>query len=512
MSGFENLLKKFDTGNNEYADVELPPPSRAGGLENFIQKFGHVSEEYHFYNNEVTIRFNVDEHRYYRVAGLGNLVPLNGVTNTCGIIDKSFMLTPWAAKVAIQKLLRLMPTEMVDGVIRIKPLTFEEFTTIALEAKSAHKDKLDEAGDIGHMAHKCLEDSINYAMQNDPEKIVRALVQLPTDERALNAANGGLAWMLRHNVRWSETESKIYSREYDYAGTMDGLATCDSCDDKSCCPTPFKDRLSLIDWKSSNHLKIEYLFQTASYKHAKQEEFPNLKIEDTWILRLGKSEEEAGKFEPWHMTPDEYEEDFQGFLACLTLTRLVDSVEERMKSQKGTIRAVKKEQRETAKALKKEQDKLQKAIDKAEAKRLKEIEKERIKVEAKAERERVKAETKARKELEKVMPVTTAIMKMLAVDVELKSEDIPEGIQPEETCTSTYQEQSFINGEMPVKTQQGSPLVSIPPQGVSTLNPNMPAPEMQQPVAITSTEETATPVLKFEEEVFVPPYQLPMEG
>jgi len=318
------------------------------------------------------------------------------------------MLTPWAAKVAIQKLLRLMPTEMVEGVIRIKPLTFEEFTTIALEAKSAHKDKLDEASDIGHLAHKCLEESILNAIANDPQHAVRALVNVPTDPQAANAAGSGMAWMQAHNVRWRETETKIYSREFDYAGTMDGLAMCDSCNDKACCPVSFKDRLSLIDWKSSNHLAITYLFQVASYKRAKTEEFPNLNIEDIWILRLGKSDEEAGKFEPWHLTPDEYEEDFKGFLACLTLTRLVDSVEERMKSQKGTIRAVKKEQKETAKALAREQEKLQKALDKAEAKKKREEEKAKIKAEAKAKRETMKAAKKASKSTKTVgqdMPI-----------------------------------------------------------------------------------------------------------
>jgi hypothetical protein len=397
LSFADLIQKKSGAGGGFDASPEagLPEPSRAGSLEPFLQRFGHVTEEYLFYNDEITLRFNTEEHRYYRVGELGNLIPVNGVTNTVGIIDKSHMLTPWAAKMAIQKLLRIMPTEMVEGVIRIKPLTFEEFTVIALEAKGAHKEKLDEAGDIGHLAHKCLEDSILYAMANDPEKIVRQLINIPTDELAANAASGGFNWMQAHNVRWEETETKIYSREFDYAGTMDGLATCDSCNDKACCPESFKDRLSLIDWKSSNHLKIEYLFQTASYKHAKMEMRPDLNILDTWILRLGKSEEEAGKFEPWHMTPDEYEEDFQGFLACLRLTRLVDSVEERMKSQKSTIRAIKKEQRETAKAIKKEQEKLQKALDKAAAKKARDEEKARIKEEAKLKREETKAAKKA---------------------------------------------------------------------------------------------------------------------
>ena len=365
-------------------------------------------------------------------------------------------------------------------------------------------------------------------MQNDPQKIVRELINVPTDEQAANAARSGFAWMSAHNVRWVETESKIYSREHDYAGTMDGLCVCDSCTDRACCPTEFKDRLSLADWKSSNHLKIEYLFQTASYKHAKMEEYPDLKIIDTWILRLGKNEEEAGKFEPWHMTPDEYEEDFKGYLACLTLTRLVDSVEERMKSQKGTIRAVKKEQRETAKALAREQEKLQKAIAKAAAKVEKEAEKQRIKAEAKAERERLKAE----KKLGKLMPVTTAIAKMLNVET---GEDLPEGATPRTddtvflgggTCTST----STIS--TPQKAELSGQSGSTNPLETSFLKGTTKAPETPQPVAITSTEAQEYPsltkevqdILKpaivqrpsnavvYEEEVATPVFKLPMEN
>jgi hypothetical protein len=426
-----------------------------------------VTEEYTFYDGAITLRFNVDEHRYYRVADLGNLIPINGVTNTVGIIDKSMMLTPWAAKIAIQKLLRIMPTEMVAGVIRIKPLAFDEFTTIALEAKGAHKEKLDEASDIGHIAHKCLEDSINFALANDPEKSVRQLVNLPTEPLAVNAANSALVCMTKHNTRWIETESKVYSREFDYAGTTDGLAKCDSCDNAACCPVPFKDRICLIDWKSSNYLKVEYLLQTASYKHAKMEEFPDLKIEDIFLFRLGKSDEEAGKVETWHMTPDEFEEDFKGFLACLSLTRLVESISERMKAQKGSIRAIRKEQKETAKALAKEQEKLQKALDKAATKIAKEEEKARIKAEAKAECERLKAK-KA-------------------------------GVV---SCTST--------SSMETTSTQPITSGSTTPLDCSLKSLDTPASETQPPVRIILTVETAEHLAT--ETEFLPPFKLPMEG
>jgi hypothetical protein len=356
-----------------------------------VQKFGNVSEEYRFYNGEIVLRFDKESWTYFLVnAELGNLEPQNGVTGITKIINISDRLVPWSAKVMAAKLLRLIPTEMVEGVIRIKPLTLEEFTVVVLEAKSAHKDKLDEASDTGGLAHTALEDSIRYAIQNDPEKKVRQLINLPADERAVNAANSAKNWMDQHNVRWLETEHKIYSKKYKYAGTMDGRCVVDSCSDEACCRVSFKDRMSIADWKSSNYLSIGYLFQTAAYENAYEEE-NGVDVEDRWILRLGKSEEEAGKFEPWHLTAEDFAEDFAGYLACLTLSNLVDSVEERMKAAKGQVRAIRKVQKETAKALAKEQEKLAKALAKAEAKRLKEIEKHKIREEAKAAREVLKA-------------------------------------------------------------------------------------------------------------------------
>ena len=77
-----------------------------------------------------------------------------------------------------QKLLRIMPTEMVEGTIRIKALTFEEFTTIVLEAKGAHKEKLDEASDIGHLAHSWLEEYIKADIAGDSTKKQEMLIAL----------------------------------------------------------------------------------------------------------------------------------------------------------------------------------------------------------------------------------------------------------------------------------------------------------------------------------------------
>jgi hypothetical protein len=257
-------------------------------------------------------------------------------------------------------------------------------------------------------------------------------------------------------------------------------------------------------------------------------------ITDRFILRLGKSEEEAGKFESWHSNPSTFEEDFKGYLACLALTRLVDSVEERMKSQKNNIRAVKKEQRDTAKTIAKEQAKLQKAIDKAAAKAAKEIEKAKIKAEAKAERERLKLAKKG-------IPCTSSESTMSTENQnwDLKSDTTIQkefgtqrnGLVPNNTellpevqlgnscttsteatkCTSiSKQNQTYGQLDTTTRTQENSS------QSQTTA-----APEMQHGESITLTEETMKPAqldqkpssgLIFETEApITPTFRLPME-
>ena len=301
-----------------------------------------------------------------------------------------------------------------------------------------------------------------------------------TDERAVRAVKAALRWMKAHHVEWLKTEEKVYSKAYDFAGTMDGLAYVDSCSDPACCTEEFKHSLCLIDFKTSNQLKDEYCLQTAAYQQALHEEHGTI-IDNRWLLRLGKNEEEAGKFETWRLPAGTFAEDLSGFIACLNLVRLTESISERMKNQKSKIHAVKKEQKETAKALAKEQEKLQKALDKASAKKAKEEEKVRIKAEAKAERERLKAEKKGT------------------------------------PCTSTEKSPESLSSDTTLPAQPAKDMTGFPNQTTAPV-------ETPLPERITSTEVQEYPSLTEEvkailepahvqryKEVEPLPYKLPME-
>jgi hypothetical protein len=325
---------------------------------------------YDFYDKTVKIHFDPSAHVYFRFDDEGNRLDINGVTTVLGVINKSHMLVPWATKLCIETLKGYLFDD--DG--GLKEFSTEQLLMWMHEAKNKHRERLEEAGDIGHIAHDAIERAIKYALEHtDGVVVVTEDTYLPDNEQARNCVLAAFDWMAKHNVRWLATERKIYSREFDVAGTADGKCIVDSCDDIMCCRgRSFKDRKAIADWKSSNHLSDSYAYQTAIYQFAEIEEFGEY-IPDRWILRLGK---EDGKFEPWYIPNEFFEADLNAFLAALQLYRSLKGIEERRKSDKAHLR-------EIVRGIKRAAKELQLAEEREERRFV---------------REASKAETKARKE------------------------------------------------------------------------------------------------------------------
>jgi hypothetical protein len=333
-------------------------------IDSFITQFSGWTEEYHFYNGEVTLRYDPKEHVYFLVNN-GELEKLAGVTKTCGIIDKSEALVPWAAKMMAQKLFKTTSTMTLPTGEKIVPqMTWPDYEKLVNEAKSAHKEKLEDAGEVGHIAHDWVERYIKAILAGDEPRRLDMLVNFPADERAKNACVAALDWMNQHNVRWRFTERKVYSRTYRYAGTLDGLALIDSCNNPHCCPHQFRDRLSLVDWKTSNHLNLGYLLQTACYEFAYEEETGE-DVVDRWVIRLGKDD---GEFESWHTEPDLFDLHFRGFLTCLELTQLVDTIKGIIQAKARAVRDSINAEKKAIREAKERAEKERKALAKAEKK------------------------------------------------------------------------------------------------------------------------------------------------
>jgi hypothetical protein len=406
MASADSFLSKFGgQGCCEETDEEMPS-GNSGSLGTFLDKFGGSQMESRFhYDGEVEIRFDPVDHIYYRVEEMGNLTAVLNVSTVSHIVDKSFALVPWCAKVTVEKMLRIIPVQTIStGLDDLNPLvivpamSLAAFTKLCLEAKTAHKDSLEDAGDVGHMAHRWIEEYIKTLLATDVANRDKLLAERCKDERATKATTAMLGWAMAHNVRFIATEKKLFSREHNCSGTCDGLAMTDSCSDPTCCKVFFRDHLSLIDWKTSNFLYCEFVFQTAGYQGFHLEEFPEVQIVDRWIIRLGKDDAE---FDPWYLPAETFADDYEGFLACLHLKRIAIRSEERLKIQKQGVRSAKKAAKDAAKELAKARDKADKAAAKAEARIAKEEEVKRIKAEAKVERERLREEARNAKAIAK---------------------------------------------------------------------------------------------------------------
>jgi hypothetical protein len=168
---------------------------------------------------------------YYRVEP-SVLVPVSGVTSVCHIIDKSGPLVGWAAKKVAERILEETPiaerfvesTTKSLGWYLQQHITLEEFTRICMDAKLAPREHLEEAGDIGHQAHKWLEELIKKLI-NEEIYYSSSSIVFPKDEKVGSCCGGAFDWMVKHNVRWLKTERIVYSKSFGYAGTF--MLSCD---------------------------------------------------------------------------------------------------------------------------------------------------------------------------------------------------------------------------------------------------------------------------------------------
>jgi hypothetical protein len=315
---------------------------------------------YKFYGGEIEVFFDKVPHIYFKYNADGEREDIAGVTTVIGKTLNKEYLKPWVAKVTIGKMKELMMTP--DG--RIRSFSTEELLSWFEEAKKEHTNVLHNAGNIGTLAHDAIEVSIKHAIANtngvvreSPIVVLKEFDNFTPEQvqKAQSCATAAYDWMTAHSVVWMNTEKKVYSREYDFSGTLDGDAFVSSCSNpicKGCRGRVFTSRRAITDWKTSNQLSNDYALQTAAYVLAHLEEYEDLVIQDRWIMRLGK---EDGKFECWYLPAETFEDDITAFLNVLATYRSMDKIEKRTSAENRKFTAFKKSIKEAAEELEKKQ-------------------------------------------------------------------------------------------------------------------------------------------------------------
>ena len=282
----------------------------------------------------VCLVFDRESWSWWKCETDGSRSPVSGVTTILKVIHKEALL-PWGIKVSLAKLKSLLmegrnvvPYLGIFDPQEIYPLYEEALDEFIKAAKRTDSDILHDAGDVGTDAHDFLENFGKTRIRDDESRRLELLAHFPIDERSSSCAMAGLEFFQRHNVRFVHAERPVYSRSLNCCGTCDAIVLCDSCDDPACCPEPYKDSLTLLDYKSSNGVYPSYLAQTALYAFAYMEEFPDQYIERRFVLKLPKTE---GAFQSWHMAGDKlFEQDLAVYKYALGLYRSLHTVEDWM--------------------------------------------------------------------------------------------------------------------------------------------------------------------------------------
>ena len=145
---------------------------------------------------------------------------------------------------------------------------------------NAHKQISHKAQEIGLEVHKWIELWIKFMIsggeiETDYPDHVKVPMQNFHD------------WELSRDIEYLACEKKVYSRSWEYAGTIDALAKVNG-------------KLCVIDFKTSAKIYKEYYLQVSAYCNAIGEmmgELPKLGV----IVRLDKEEEKFQEvaFDPW---------------------------------------------------------------------------------------------------------------------------------------------------------------------------------------------------------------------
>ena len=130
--------------------------------------------------------------------------------------------------------------------------------------------------DIGKLLHAYIQADLEGAVVNEvgytPEQI----------SLAKKSFAQYLRWKDGRQIKAIKTEYVMVSEKYKYGGTLDALLEIDG-------------ELTLLDWKTSNYMSLDYKLQVAAYLYLLQEQ--GITPSRVGVLRLPKTDSEFEYYE-----------------------------------------------------------------------------------------------------------------------------------------------------------------------------------------------------------------------
>lgn len=200
-----------------------------------------MPQSYELYGGDITLTFDEAKHTY----SIDKRIIKDSISGCLKVINKPALIG-WAAGLAVDHISARMYPGMVLDEISIKDLT--------KGAKTAYRQRTEDAADLGTLGHKWVEDYLTAEANNRP------LPALPVNSQLRNIAETFLQFMKENDVEVIAAEQKVYSEELDIAGTFDLLAR-------------FNGELAILDWKTGSGIYPEYFLQMGGYDKCLREEY-----------------------------------------------------------------------------------------------------------------------------------------------------------------------------------------------------------------------------------------------
>lgn len=252
-------------------------------------------EKTKLYAGKIELVFDPVKHTY-KVRDV--IIP--SVTQVVGVINKPALMY-WAVNQAIGYL---------QGVwVAGKSYDEVEILNHLEEAKKTNRKTTTDAAIVGTMVHDWIS---KYIKGHNPLEPVNPAIKAAT--------SAFLQWVSEHKVKFLESEIKIYSKKYAYAGTMDFEAEIDG-------------KLVVGDIKTSSGIYPEARLQVAAYQQARQEETGKT-YDHRVIIRVGKVLiEDKPDFEIAEF--NDFKLDIKAFLGALLLTNRLNNFKKEAKNGTG---------------------------------------------------------------------------------------------------------------------------------------------------------------------------------
>jgi len=221
-------------------------------MTNYTVQFKH--------GDDVELEYNDEKHTYMVED---KLVP--AVTRIVDAVSPK-SLTEWAAKAGADWWFKISNSDNYKDDVEMQAIVYDGI-------RFAHKEISREAQIIGSDVHKWIELWIKFQISGG-----ESITEYPEDVRI--PMENFHKWVESREVEWIASEKKVYSKFWNYAGTIDALAKING-------------ELYVIDFKTSAKIYKEYYLQVYGYAQAIHEmvnDDSNKHYPKGMIVRLDKNE------------------------------------------------------------------------------------------------------------------------------------------------------------------------------------------------------------------------------